>query len=143
MPELVLKNPLVKIGTSGSPSTDLWRFVNQLTITYSAELIEKTASGDSFRSRLAGLKDWSIAIDWNQDHANSLVDDEMWALVGIGSTGCWIEVRATTATVGAGNPRYYGNALLESYSPIAGSIGELASVPTNFMGDGNITRAES
>lgn len=143
MAELVLKNPFVKLGTSGSPSTNLWQYMKSLTLTYSADIVDKTASGDAFRSKITGLKDWNVTIEFNQDYSTGTIDTKMWGLVGVESSNCWMEIRPTTAVVSGTNPRYTGRALLESYPVIAGSIGDLAIASVTFQGDGVLTRNTS
>ena len=138
MGEFVLKDAVVKVGTSAAP-TDLSDHVRSVTVNYSAELQDKTAMGDDARSRIAGVKDFNIAIEFNQDYAASKVDAILFPMVG--STAKYITVKATTATVSATNPRFYGMVLLEGYSPVAGAVGDLATVSVTFQGDGDLTRS--
>jgi predicted secreted protein len=143
MAELVYKNAMIKLGSSAGPSTDLHPYVRSITINYAAEIQDKTAMTDTFRSRIAGLKTWDVTIEWNQDYADGLVDDELFALVGVSSTACWMVIKPTTAAAAVTNPRFYGRAVLESYSPVSGAVGDLATVSTVFQGDGTLTRSES
>ena len=110
------------------------------TIDYSAELLEDTAFGDTSRSRVAGLKEWSLTLELNLDYASSSIDSVLFPLVG---TSVAIEIRPTSGSVSSSNPSYTGNAFLESYQPINGSVGELATASITFTGTGNLSRAES
>lgn len=138
MAELVYKDCFFSVGTTAAPVT-LSSAVRSLTINYVAEMLDRTAMKDDSRSRLAGLKDWSVTIEFNQDFAASQVDATLFAYVG--STAKRLNIRPTTGAVAAANPRFYGLALLESYPPLSGSVGDLATVSATFQGNGDLTRA--
>lgn len=135
MAELVLTDAFVSVN-----SVDLSDHVVSITLSYSAAIMEKSAMGDTFMTRIAGLKDWSISIEFNQDYASSKVDATMYSIVG---TSVPIELRPTSSAASATNPKFTGNAFLESYDPIAGSIGDVQKAPVTLPGNGNLTRAES
>jgi predicted secreted protein len=130
----VLKNAYVVIN-----SVNLSSYVRSVTINYGAEMLEKTAMSANSKQRIAGLKDWSVDIEFNQDFAAASVDATLFPLVGAASFP--IEIRPDAGAVSATNPKYTGNALLESYPPISGSVGELATVSITLQGDGDLTRA--
>ena len=138
MAEFVLKDCVVKIGASTAAYTDLSDHVRSVTITYEAELQDKTAMGDGARAKIAGLKNWNMTIGFNQDFAASKVDATLYPLVG--STALSIAVKPTTAAVSATNPMFLGSALLGSYQPINGSIGDLSVTDVTFESDGDMTR---
>lgn len=140
MAELCFKDAYLAVGTSAAP-TNLTDHVRGITINYAAEMLDKTHMQNDSRSRLAGLKDASINVEFNQDFAAGSVDATLYALVG--STAKHMVIRPTTAAVGAANPRYYGRVLLESYPPMSGTIGDLATVTATFQMDGDLNRAVS
>lgn len=113
-------------------------FVRSVTLNVEAEDLEDTAFGDTFRSRLGGLKDWSVDIEFNQDFAGSAVDVTLFPLLG---TVVAIKVRPTTAAIGATNPEYSGNVLVSEYSPLDGSVGDLATTSVSWPGAGALSRA--
>lgn len=136
MPAQVFTNARVKIGSSGSPTTTLSTSLRSVTLNYAAELLDKTAMGVGSRQRIAGLKDWSATLEFNNQFAGSTDFDRFfYNLIGAGSSDCWIQIKPTSST----NPRYHGYSLLESY-PMGGAVGELATVSLTFQGDGNLTR---
>ncbi len=141
MAELVFTKCLVLLGTSASPTTTLVKKVRSVAITYSAEIQDKTAMGANSRQRLAGLKDWNATIEFNQDFATSDYDKFMFSNVGKSSTDLHFEVRPTTAKGAAANPRYHGSCIAEGYTPISGSVGDLAVHSVTFQGDGDLTRS--
>lgn len=130
MAEMVLKNAYVRIGSSAAP-TALSTAMTQITINYSAELLDRTGFKSAGRSRIAGLKDWSMSFQFKQDFASSDIDHYFFDLIG--TTGTWMAVRPTTAVRAAGNPDYIGAGLLESYSPISGGVGSLAGFSASFQ----------
>ena len=134
MPVMVLKNAYVLIN-----SVNLSDHVKSVTINYAAEIIEKTAMSANSKQRIGGLKDWSIDIELNQDFAAASVDATLFPLVGAAAFP--IEIRPDAGVVSATNPKYTGNALLESYSPITGTVGELATTSITLPGDGDLARA--
>ncbi len=137
MATFVLKDAHVLIG-----GVDLSDHCTQVTINYSAELLEDTAMSSTFtRSRTTGLLDWSMEFIFWQDFDSASVDATLFPLVGAAAATAMI-VRAVKATaIGPTNPEFQGNARIESYSPIAGSMAEVASTTVPFLGEGALTRA--
>lgn len=133
MSNMVLTNAFVSIN-----GVNLSAFVRSVTLSFSAELQDDTAMGDSARSRIGGLRDWSLQVEFFQSYAASMVDATLFPLVG---TIFGIEVRSSAAAVGATNPRYTGSAILESYQPVGGAVGENLMAPVTLQGVGTLTRA--
>lgn len=104
-------------------SVDLSDWVTNVTLPVEFQALEDTAMGDTARSRLAGLQDSTIGINFNQDFAASAVDATLWAAKG---TVVVIKVRPTSAAIGATNPEYVGSYLVSQYSPFGAGVGELA-----------------
>lgn len=120
-------------------AVSLSAFVRSVTLNWSAEQQDDTAMGDTARSRLAGLKDWSADIEFFQDYAGAAVDATLFALVGAAPFA--VELRSDAGAVAATNPKYTGNANLESYQPVAGTVGENQMAPVRIVGVGTLTRA--
>ena len=140
MGELVFTKCLLLLGTSASPTSTLAKKVRSVTINYSAEIQDKTAMGSNSRQRIAGLKDWSVNVEFNQDFGSSDYDKMMFANVGKSSTDLWLDIRPTTAKGSATNPRYTGRCVQEGYTPISGSVGDLATHSVTFQCDGDMSR---
>lgn len=121
---------------------DLSARVESLTLNVGAETPETTAMSDGTRQRVASFVDWSIDVTFRQDFiapATNAVDSTLFALVGAAATA--IVIRPLSDAIGATNPEFTGNALLASYSPLTGSVGDVASAPCTFQGDGTLARA--
>lgn len=116
--------------------------VESLTLNYNAETPEVTAMGDGTRTRVPSFIDWSFDVTFRQDFiapATNAVDSTLFSLVGAAAFA--IIIRPDDAIKGATNPEFTGNALLTSYSPLTGGVGDVASAPATFMGDGVLTRS--
>lgn len=119
-------------------AVNLSTLVRKVTISPSADAQENTAMGNTYRSRLGGLKDWSVEVEFNQDFALSLVDATLFPLLG---TTFAVKVRPTTAVIGPTNPEYQGTGLLTEYAPMDGAVGDIAISTVSIEGAGTLTRA--
>lgn len=117
--------------------TDFSDHVASVTIDQSADEIETTAFGTAgWRTRVAGLKDGSVQLDWHQDFASS-VDATLSAAWGAVGT---VTVIPNGTAVSATNPRWTCPVVLSSYSPVAGSVGDLLTFSTTWAAAGAFTR---
>ena len=122
-------------------SIDLSDHVVSLTLTINNEVQDNTAMGDTFRSRLAGLNDWSADVTMLQDYASASVDATLHPLIGAAAFA--VVILPTSDSASPTNPSYTGNALLENYPGIAGTLGETAQVSFTLRGAGTLLRATS
>ena len=143
MAELVIKGCVVNLSTESSTGvgTDFGNKITSVTLSYEAEILDKTAMGSSFRKRIAGLKNWNLALEFNMDYVSASVEDKLWS--HIGSSATYVTVFPTSAAVGANNPRYHGSCMLESLPVISGGVGELAKASITLQGNGVLTRVET
>lgn len=111
---------------------DISDHVTNVTLNYEAEAVECTAMGDDTRVNLAGLKNWTVDLDIQQDFASSDVDSILFALIG--AAGVTLIIRpVNTGGVSSTNPNYTGPAILQSYSPMGGGVGDLLTTPASFV----------
>ena len=113
-----------------------------VTLDISSDEIETTAFGGSFRTRIGGLKDGSITIDFHQDFGtagSNAVDSTLWSNLGSLAT---VVVKPTSGSTSASNPTYTGVFLVSQVQPFASSVGDLAtqSVTWPTAGTAGITR---
>lgn len=118
-------------------SVNLSGLVRKATLKIMADEQDSTAMGATYHARLGGLKDWSLDLEFNQDFAASQVDATLSPLSGTVTT---VTVKPTSAANSATNPQYSGLALLQEYTPIDGSVGDLAIAPVSFKGAGTLSR---
>lgn len=119
---------------------DLSDHVRQVTLTVSADELDDTAMGATYRSRIGGLKDWSVSLEFNSDFAASEVDATLFPLLGTVAT---VTVKATSASTSATNPLYSGPVLVSQVNPLGNSVGDLATVSVQWPGAGALSRATS
>ncbi len=112
----------------------------QLVLKTSAAELDNTAFGATYHSRIGGLKDGQIDVEWNQDFAAAQVDVLLFPLLG---TTVTFEVRPTSAARSATNPAYTGSVLISDYTPLDGKVGDLAVNKSTWKTTGTITRAIS
>lgn len=116
-------------------SVNLSSWCRSLTINYEAEMLDDTTMGTSgTRSNRPGLKNWSVDASFLQDFAAGSVDATLFPLIG--AVPFPITMKPTSGAVSATNPEYQGNAVLESYPPIAGEVGALGTVDAAFRSGG-------
>ena len=133
MSTLVLTDAYVNLTGAG----DISDYVKTVTLNISAEMLEDSAMGDTTKSKKAGLKDWSIDLDLYQDYASTLLDSDLFAMVGTTFT---VAIRPTSAAAAAANPEYTGTGILESFPPISGTVGEMAMTKIKILAAGTLTR---
>ena len=118
-------------------SEDYSDHVRSITINYGATIQDATAmqggADAGFTRKLAGLKDWSVDVEFNQDYAAASID--AWLFTQVGAAG------VTMVASGDDTITYTGTVLLESYNPIAGSVGDLATTTVTWQGSGALARA--
>lgn len=122
-------------------SVDLSDWVSSVTLSIEMDEQEDTAMGDSFRSRLGGLRDYTLDVEFFQDFANSAVDQTVYPLILSQLTPTAFVLKATSSAVSATNPTYSGSVLVNQYDPVAGSVGDVASFSVSWPGSGTLTRA--
>ena len=135
MAEVVLTDASVTIG-----GTDLSDHVRSITLNYNSEPQDKTAMGDTTRERIGGLLDWSVSVEFNQDYAASEVDATLFSAVG---TVVTFVGKPDSGAVASTNPSYTGSALLSSYQPVNGSVGDIHTTSISLEAAGALTRATS
>ena len=132
MAKQVFTNCVVQVN-----GTDLSGFVAGVTIDQSADEIETTAFGTAgVRTRVTGLKDGSVKIDWHQDYATSSVDSVLSS--AFGSVGT-VVVIPNGSVVSSTNKRYTLPVVISGYSPVAGSVGDLLTFSTTWAAAGAFT----
>lgn len=87
---------------------------------------------------LGGIKSGELKVSLKQDVAVGQLDSIMWPLLG---TVVPFEVRLSNAVVGVSNPKYTGSVLVKSWTPLAGSVGDVAELDVSYPTSGAVVRA--
>jgi hypothetical protein len=133
---IIFKDAYLMVNT-----VDLSEYVKSVTLSYEAELQDDTTMGDNTRSNKAGLKNWSIDVEFVQDYAALKVDATLFPLVGAAPFAVILKPDGDTTSVT--NPRYDSSAaVLENYQPMGGTVGDLAMSPVSIRPakGGDLTR---
>jgi len=119
-------------------SNDLSSSLASATLEITREEQITTAFGQSSVTRIGGLQDASLTLEFHQDFADSSVDSLLFPLLG---SVVPFEIKPTSEAVGTGNPAYSGNVLVNNYSPFDSATGELATFSITLPVSGDITRS--
>lgn len=137
MPKFVAVD--VKTTINGQDFSD---HIAAITLDVTSDEIETTSfGGNGWRTRVGGLKDGSITIDFHQDFATTgsgAVDQTIWNNFGSLAT---VVVTPTSGSVTASNPSYTGVFLVSQTQPYASTVGDLATMSVTWPNAGSaITR---
>ena len=108
-----------------------------VTLDIVAEEQETTSFGSTFRTRIGGLKDATVSLDFHQDFAAASVDATLFPLLGTNAT---VVIKPTSGSVTATNPSYSFEALCTQYQPFASSVGDLATLSVSWPVSGSVVR---
>jgi hypothetical protein len=120
--------------------TNLSTNLNSVELALESDDLETTAFGTTFRERIGGLKSGSLTLQFMQDFAASSVDATLFPLYNTLAT---VVITPTSSSVSASNPSYTAVCLINSYSPMASSIGDIATFSITVPTSGTVTRATS
>jgi len=118
--------------------TDFSSSLNSVELAEEADNLETTAFGSTWRTRIGGLKQASLTLNFMQDFAAGSVDATLNPLLGSIAT---VIIKPTSGTVTATNPSYTMTALVTQYSPFASSVGDIATLSVTWPISGSVTRA--
>jgi len=135
MAKFVLTNPEITIN-----SVDLSSHIGSVTVSESYSEVATTAFGDTAVTRIAGLGDHSVSLDFHEDFASSQVFATVADLVGSTTT---VTVKPVNETTSATNPSFSMTVLVTEWPLLNGSVGELASASVTWPVSGSITTATS
>ena len=138
MARLVLTDASVTIN-----GVNLSEFITSISLSTSEDVVDTTgmAAGGA-RTRVSGLADNSVTIEFNNDYATGGPEVSINAvgssLVGTNTT---VVVKPTSAAVSATNPSYTFSCVVAEWQPLSGAVGELATVSTTWPISGVVTKA--
>jgi len=119
-------------------STALASYLTQVELKTSANDITTTSFGSAWVTRVAGLKEGSLTLQFNQDYAAATVDPTLWPLLGANAT---VVIKPTSSAVSSANPSYTLTALVTDLTPVSGNIGDLSTFSITWPTSGTVVRA--
>jgi hypothetical protein len=130
MARIVLTDAVVTLN-----SVDLSSYVASVTLNTGQDVVETTAfSAQGARTRVAGLKDHSVTLEFHQDFDASAVEATIYPLIGTETT---LIVKPTSGAISATNPAYL---MVSEWTPINGAVGELSTASVTWPVSGQIVK---
>jgi len=123
-----------KISVAG---TDFSTNLNSVELALEADDVETTAFGQSFRTRIGGLKSGTVTLNFMQDFGVGSVDAILNPLLGSIAT---VIIQSASGTVTSTQPKYTAECLVTQYSPFASSVGDIATLSVTWPTTGTVTR---
>lgn len=111
--------------------------LNSVELSQEADDIETTNFGDTFRTRIGGLKSASLTLNFMQDFGADSIDALLHPLLGEIAE---VSIKPTSAAVSTTNPAYEFSVLVTQYSPFASSTGDLATFSISVPVTGEVER---
>jgi hypothetical protein len=140
MARLVLTDANVLFATN-----DISTYITSVSLSTSYDVIDTTgiSTTGAARTRVAGLADNSITIEFNQDFADNALEELINGTTTTnGTVGLVVamQVKPTSGATSASNPKYNFNALISEWQPLSGAVGELATASVTWPISGPIAK---
>ena len=122
---------------------NLSEFITSVALSTSRDVVETTGmSSTAAKSRVAGLADNSLTLEFNQDFATAgpeiTINAVGSSLVGTTTT---VVIKPTSAAVSASNPSYSFSCVVSEWQALSAAVGELATISATWPISGAITKA--
>ena len=135
MAKQVLTNVNVTFGTA---ATDISGYISSITLSTTAAEVVTSAMGSSAVTRIQGMIDSSVTLELQQDYPT--IEKLFWDAFTAGTSVPMTVKPNGTAAAGSTNPQYAFSVLPTSWTPVAGAIGDLATVSITYPISGAITK---
>ena len=136
MPKFVATNFQITLN-----GTDLTSSLSSATLEITSNEVETTTFGTAstaYRTVVGGIVSGSVKLDFYQDYAAASVDATLNSLINTIGT---VVIKPLGSAVSATNPSYTTTCLINNYTPVSGTIGDLSSFSVTWPTTGTITRA--
>lgn len=121
-------------------SVDLTNRIDSVTLEETFADVDTTAFGSSAKTRVAGLGDHKVTIEFQQDFSASEVEATVYPLIGTITSLTLKPLLGTTTTT---NPAYTFSALVTDWKPLDGKVGDLLKSSISWPISGSVTKAFS
>lgn len=122
-------------------SVDLSDHVTSVTLNRAFDELEVTAMGDTSHKFVKGLESGTVTVSFLNDTATSSVLQSLNGMFG-GTYGVKL-VQDKVAAIGATNPLYTFDVLVNNLTPINGAVGDIGTQDITFTLNSAVTVAES
>jgi hypothetical protein len=120
---------------------DLSDHVTSVTLNYTADELEVTAMGDTAHKFVKGLESGTLTVSFLNDTAASNVLATLNGAFGTTVAAKLIQEKATA--VGATNPLYTFDILVNNLTPINGGVGDIGTQDITFTLNSAVTVSSS
>lgn len=134
MPKYVVTNPKVTInGTNVSPS------VASATLELTAADVDVTSFGSNgYTELISGLKSGTVSLDFHSGYAAGEINTVLNPLIGTLAT---VVINPNGTATSSTNPAWTATVHVNSVSPVAGAVGDLATFSVSYPTSGSVTFA--
>ncbi len=121
--------------------------LTRVELTSNAEMVDETTMGDSTRTRLASLKDWTVTADLHQRWqsgagvGSSIFSHDLFDYIGGSSFVVNVYPSGTTASIS--NPKFSGAGILQDFIPVGGGVGEMDATRLTIIAAGDLVKSTS
>lgn len=120
--------------------TDISGSVARAELVINAAEVDVTDFGSSgWTEVIGGLKSGSVSLDFHHDYGVGAVSRTFQDLVGTIGTVTLIAANGTAAS--SATPKYTATVLVNSFTPVSGAVGDLATFSVTFPTTGPVTYA--
>lgn len=120
--------------------SDISSNVARCEIVLNSSEVDTTDFGSNgWTEVVGGLKSGSVSLDFHSDFGSGAISNLLQDLVGTIGTVAVIAANGTAAS--ATTPQYTAEVLINSFTPIAGAVGDLATFSVTFPTSGEVSYA--
>lgn len=120
---------------------DLSAYCTSAAIKVGANVLDVTAfSSTGWEASIAGLKNWSLELEMNDDFAASTVNATLYSVLNTG-TAVAVTFKPVNTATSATNPEFQGNVVAAYEFSAGGKVGDTATTSVSLKGTGALTRA--
>lgn len=120
--------------------SDISSNVARAEIVINAAEVDTTDFGSNgWTEVVGGLKSGSVSLDFHSDFGSGAISNLLADKVG--TIGTVVVIAANGTAASATTPAYTATCLINSFTPIAGAVGDLATFSVTFPTTGEVTYA--
>lgn len=118
--------------------TDLSTSLTSVELNLEADDRDTTTFGNGgYRTRVGGLKQGSVRLNFYQDYAASSVEATLYPLLGTIAT---VVLKPTSGSVSSTNPSYTVTCLVTQVQPISAAVGDVAVQQVSWVTSGSVVK---
>ena len=114
--------------------------LTSVELTLEADDKPTTTFGSGFVTRVGGLKQGTVKLNFLQNFDAASVEATIYPLLGTIAT---VVIKPTSGTVSATNPTYTVPCLVTQVQPISASVGDIAVQQVSWVTSGSVVKATS